>query len=142
MKELIESVRRKGSNKINEKQNDTFNKKRKVNLVNVEFAWNHFSEVHKKFVSQKLKYGGGLRRKKLSRNSKLEEVLPVAKNIYFPSGKYKKRWIALMTTDLLGSSEESLSDLNCTIGDYLEMQYSRTQKVYLQTRVVYFGDGD
>ena len=68
MKELIESVRRKGSNKINEKQNDTFNKKRKVNLVNVEFAWNHFSEVHKKFVSQKLKYGGGLRRKKLARN--------------------------------------------------------------------------
>lgn len=142
MKELIESVRRKGSNKINEKQNDTFNKKRKVNLVNVEFAWNHFSEVHKKFVSQKLKYGGGLRRKKLARNSQLEEVLRVAKNIYFPSGKNKKGWIALMTADLLGSSEEALNDLNCTIGDYLEKQYLRTPKFYLQTRVIDFGDGD
>ena len=69
MKELVESVRRKGSNKIKEKKNDTFNKKCKVNLVNVECAWNHFSEVHKKFVSEKLKYVGGLRRKKVARNS-------------------------------------------------------------------------
>ena len=142
MKELVESVRRNGSNKIKEKQNDTFNKKRKVNLVNVECAWYHFNEVRKKFGSQKLKYGGGLRRKKLARNSQLEEVLRVAKNIYFPSGKNKKGWIALMTADLLGSSEEALNDLNCTIGDYLEKQYLRTPKFYLQTRVIDFGDGD
>ena len=141
MNKLVESVRRKGSNKIKEKKNDTFNKKCKVNLVNVECAWNHFSEVHKKFVSQKLKYVGGLRRKKHARNSQLEEVLRVAKNIYFPSGKNKKGWIALMRADVLGSSEETLNDLNCTIGVYLEKQYLRTPKFYLQTRVIDFGDG-
>ena len=47
-----------------------------------------------------------------------------------------------MTADLLGSSEEILNDLNCAIGDFLEKQYLRTPKFYLQTRFLDFGDGD
>ena len=47
-----------------------------------------------------------------------------------------------MRADVLGSSEETLNDLNCTIGVYLEKQYLRTPKFYLQTRVIDFGDGD
>ena len=32
--------------------------------------------------------------------------------------------------------------MNCTIGDYLEQEYLRTPKFYLQTRIIDFGNGD
>ena len=141
MKDLVSSVRRRGSGRGKDKSEDKV-KKRKNSIVNVEFAWKHFDNVDKKFIVQRLKNGGGLRKKSFAKDTTLEEVFSAAKNIFFPSGKNKTGWLSLMNTVLLGAIEEEVEFMKETIDEYLQKNCLKVPKFYLQTKIFDFSDED
>ena len=78
--------------------------------------------------------GGGLRRKKFDKNTKLNILKEEATNIYFPSGKSSKGFLFSMDVKLCSPMLHEINSLEITIHEYISEHAIRTCKVVLMSR--------
>ena len=107
---------------------------RKVKDINVDLSWYDWCKKTRKFMCVRLSNGGGCRKKRFDRFTKLSEVFEFAKDLYFPGGKCHTKRLSFLNTSLCTGDNNVITDLTISIDECLEIKSLRTAKFYLRTK--------
>ena len=107
-----------------------------------ELGWQHFSEVHKRFVAVRQSRGGGTRSVSMSGYSTISDILEEARNLFFPQGKsVYGNWMDMdcELANFKGEVKRSLTShegnvMDFSLQSYFELHKLTRVRLYLRTR--------
>ena len=102
--------------------------------MNVEFTWHSWNSKKKDYTMVRLSNGGGVRKKEYGKTTKLECICEDSKKIYFPNGKNKTGYLKLKNVRFFGGDMEEISNLDCTIEEYVKSKALKLGKFVLKSK--------
>ena len=96
-------------------------KRSKPNELTVTFCWFNFNTLKGKYTQVRELQGGGRRTKVVSRQSTIENIKVMARNIFFPDGKSRSlKFISDYSFSLGDYALGELTDMSMKLEEYIE----------------------
>ena len=117
-------------------RSDRVKKNKSVMPINIDLGWKHYNQKKRKYVTVTASNGGGIRTRRVSRDTPVSNLLNICKEVFFPRGRSKSHGpIALMIPSVAGNDDIDIEDQNMTIEEYMKMKSFKSVKFYLKTKL-------
>lgn len=130
---LLEKIKEKMSSKNKNKSTDNssaYKQKKKTRYISIGWLCANKNGEYRHVRSA---YGGGTRRVVVEKTASCNDVLAIAKGLYFPEGQCPKGPIKDFDVELLDFSRSRFTDMELTVQEIYEMSALTDLRFYLAT---------